>query len=92
MMLLHRIRAPCNERIVFGSAFVATHTPLRPAPRPPEAADIVVIESTFGDCLRESREHRRDACRPKVGASSHVLPQRQPPGFGADLCRMWPPA
>lgn len=37
----------------------APYTPLLPAPPPPAAADILVIESTYGDRVHESRKDRR---------------------------------
>lgn len=47
------------ERIVFSGDLGAPHAPLLPEPRPPERADRVVIESTYGDKDHESRENRR---------------------------------
>lgn len=47
------------ERIVFSGDLGAPHAPLFPEPRPPERADRVVIESTYGDKDHESREERR---------------------------------
>jgi len=47
------------ERIVFSGDLGAPHAPLLPEPRPPERADRVVIESTYGDKDHESREERR---------------------------------
>lgn len=47
------------ERIVFSGDLGAPHAPLLPEPRPPERADRVVIESTYGDKDHESRDDRR---------------------------------
>jgi len=47
------------ERIVFSGDLGAPHAPLLPEPKPPERADRVVIESTYGDKDHESREERR---------------------------------
>lgn len=47
------------ERIVFSGDLGAPHAPLLPEPLPPERADRVVIESTYGDKDHESREERR---------------------------------
>jgi metallo-beta-lactamase family protein len=47
------------ERIVFSGDLGAPHSPLLPEPKPPERADRVVIESTYGDKDHESREDRR---------------------------------
>jgi len=47
------------ERIVFSGDLGAPHAPLLPEPQPPERADRVVIESTYGDKDHESREERR---------------------------------
>lgn len=47
------------ERIVFSGDLGAPHSPLLPEPSPPERADRVVIESTYGDKDHESRADRR---------------------------------
>ena len=47
------------ERVVFSGDLGAPHSPLLPDPQPPERADRVVIESTYGDKDHESREDRR---------------------------------
>ncbi|TGN39918.1 MBL fold metallo-hydrolase RNA specificity domain-containing protein [Marinobacter confluentis] len=47
------------ERIVFSGDLGAPHSPLLPEPMPPERADRVVIESTYGDKDHESRVDRR---------------------------------
>jgi metallo-beta-lactamase family protein len=47
------------ERIVFSGDLGAPHSPLLPEPSPPERADRLVIESTYGDKNHEDRETRR---------------------------------
>ncbi|MCW8905868.1 MAG: MBL fold metallo-hydrolase [Sedimenticola sp.] len=46
-------------RVVFSGDFGAPHTPLLPAPRPPWRADVLVLESTYGDRLHEDRSRRQ---------------------------------
>ncbi len=46
-------------RIVFSGDLGAPWTPLLPAPVPPWRADCVVLESTYGDRIHESRRTRR---------------------------------
>ncbi|MCQ4346619.1 MBL fold metallo-hydrolase [Pseudomonas stutzeri] len=48
-----------KKRIVFSGDLGAAHAPLLPAPRPPYGADILVLESTYGDRRHESRANRR---------------------------------
>ena len=48
-----------SRRIVFSGDLGAPHAPMLPAPRPPHAADVVVLESTYGDGLHEYRRNRR---------------------------------
>tara|TARA_R110000764_G_scaffold231797_2_gene323657 strand:+ start:29907 stop:31244 length:1338 start_codon:yes stop_codon:yes gene_type:complete len=48
-----------TRRIVFSGDLGAPHAPMLPAPRPPYAADVVVLESTYGDRFHESRRNRR---------------------------------
>ena len=48
-----------QERIVFSGDLGAPHAPLLPAPKSPERADRLVIESTYGDKDHEDRETRR---------------------------------
>jgi metallo-beta-lactamase family protein len=58
-------RAPHGPatRVVFSGDLGAPHTPLLPAPRPPYAADVLVIEATYGDRLHEGRRTRRERLR-----------------------------
>ncbi|MCB1633151.1 MAG: MBL fold metallo-hydrolase [Xanthomonadales bacterium] len=46
------------QRAVFSGDLGAPHAPLLPAPRPPQRADIVVLESTYGDRVHENRKTR----------------------------------
>lgn len=48
-----------RKRIVFSGDLGAPHAPLLPAPKPPLRADIVVLESTYGDKNHQSRHDRR---------------------------------
>lgn len=53
-------RAAANRRrVVFSGDLGAPWTPLLPAPRPPLRADVVVLESTYGDREHEDRRTRR---------------------------------
>jgi metallo-beta-lactamase family protein len=56
---LHYPRFGEKKRIVFSGDLGAPHAPLLPAPKPPYRADILVIESTYGDRLHEDRRTRR---------------------------------
>ena len=48
-----------KQRIVFSGDLGAPYTPLLPAPQSPYRADVVVMESTYGDRNHESRKDRR---------------------------------
>ncbi|SEG57330.1 MBL fold metallo-hydrolase RNA specificity domain-containing protein [Marinobacterium lutimaris] len=48
-----------STRIVFSGDLGASHTPLLPAPKPPYRADVLVLESTYGDRNHESRATRK---------------------------------
>lgn len=56
---LHERQRGEKTRIVFSGDLGATHAPLLPAPKPPYQADILVLESTYGDRNHESRATRR---------------------------------
>ncbi|MBS7660944.1 MBL fold metallo-hydrolase [Pseudomonas lalucatii] len=56
---LHYPQSGEKKRIVFSGDLGAPHAPLLPAPKPPYRAEIVVIESTYGDRLHEDRRSRR---------------------------------
>src|SRR5690606_32295112 len=49
-----------NKRIVFSGDLGAPHAPLLRPPVTPERADILVLESTYGDRLHEDRQTRRE--------------------------------
>lgn len=48
-----------NKRVVFSGDLGSSHTPFLPSPRPPERADILVLESTYGDRLHDDRASRQ---------------------------------
>lgn len=48
-----------QHRIVFSGDLGAPYTPLLPAPKSPYGADVLVLESTYGDRVHESRKNRR---------------------------------
>lgn len=48
-----------RKRVVFSGDLGAPHAPILPAPKAPRRADILVIESTYGDRLHEDRRNRR---------------------------------
>lgn len=50
-------------RILFSGDLGAPHTPLLPDPTPPEPADLLVLESTYGDRLHEDRRTRHERLR-----------------------------
>ena len=56
---LHYPESGEKKRIVFSGDLGAPHAPLLPAPKSPYRADILVIESTYGDRLHEDRRTRR---------------------------------
>ncbi|EJO93845.1 beta-lactamase domain-containing protein [Ectopseudomonas mendocina DLHK] len=47
-----------RKRVVFSGDLGAPHAPILPAPKAPQRADILVIESTYGDRLHEDRRKR----------------------------------
>lgn len=50
---------PQKRRVVFSGDLGAPHAPLLPAPRPPWQADVLVLESTYGDRVHDDRRSRR---------------------------------
>jgi len=48
-----------SKRVVFSGDLGAPHAPFLMPPEPPERADILVLESTYGDRLHEDRSNRR---------------------------------
>ncbi len=55
------LRRPDGEslRVVFSGDLGAPYSPLLPAPQSPWSADVVVLESTYGDRVHEHRNTRR---------------------------------
>ncbi|WP_170307378.1 MBL fold metallo-hydrolase RNA specificity domain-containing protein [Pseudomonas fluvialis] len=56
---LHYPETGEKKRIIFSGDLGAPHAPILPAPKAPYKADILVIESTYGDRLHEDRRSRR---------------------------------
>lgn len=56
---LHYPETGEKKHIVFSGDLNAPHAPIQSAPRAPNKADILVIESTYGDRLHEDRCSRR---------------------------------
>ena len=54
---------PRPMRLVFSGDLGAPYTPLLPAPKSPFRADVLVLESTYGDRNHESRRTRRERLR-----------------------------
>jgi len=50
-----------DQRVVFSGDLGAPHAPLLSPPQPPEKADLLVLESTYGDKVHSGREHRQQA-------------------------------
>ncbi|TWU00842.1 MBL fold metallo-hydrolase [Stieleria varia] len=48
-----------GRRAVFSGDLGAPHAPLLKDPQPPERADLLVLESTYGDKCHDGREHRQ---------------------------------
>lgn len=57
--ILNYPQAGESKRIVFSGDLGAPHAPFLMPPQPPERADILVLESTYGDRLHEDRQTRR---------------------------------
>jgi metallo-beta-lactamase family protein len=49
-----------SERVVFSGDLGAPHSPILPDLVPPERADLLILESTYGDRRHEDRSHRRE--------------------------------
>jgi len=56
---LHYPQAGESKRVVFSGDLGAPHAPFLMPPKAPEYADILVLESTYGDRLHEDRQTRR---------------------------------
>ena len=50
---------PEKRRVIFSGDLGAPHAPLLPAPRSPWQADVLVLETTYGDRNHEDRRNRR---------------------------------
>ena len=55
-----------SQRVVFSGDLGSAHSPILPDLVPPERADLLVLESTYGDRLHEDREHRKDRLRAAI--------------------------
>lgn len=55
-----------EKRIVFSGDLGAPWAPLLPAPQPPYRADLLVLESTYGDRLHDYRRTRRERLRQAI--------------------------
>ncbi|MDD2740384.1 MAG: MBL fold metallo-hydrolase, partial [Methylomonas lenta] len=56
-----------KQRIVFSGDLGGPHTPLLPAPKSPYRADVLVLESTYGDRLHENRKQRQAQLQQLIG-------------------------
>ncbi len=55
-----------SKKIIFSGDLGAPYTPLLPAPKAPWSADIVVLESTYGNRIHEGRKSRRQTLREMI--------------------------
>ncbi|WP_346799109.1 MBL fold metallo-hydrolase [Halomonas sp. Bachu 37] len=55
-----------KQRVVFSGDLGAPYSPLLPAPKSPYAADVLVLESTYGDRLHEHRVDRVKALKAAI--------------------------
>jgi metallo-beta-lactamase family protein len=62
-----------ESRIVFSGDLGAPYAPLLPAPKSPYRADVLVLESTYGDRLHEGRKDRRERLQAII---EHALANR----------------
>ncbi|MDD2759817.1 MAG: MBL fold metallo-hydrolase [Methylomonas sp.] len=56
-----------RRRIVFSGDLGGAYTPLLPAPKSPYRADVLVLESTYGDRLHENRKQRKTHLKRLIG-------------------------
>ena len=49
-----------KQRIIFSGDLGASYTPLLPSPKAPYKADVLVLESTYGDKNHQNRQHRKN--------------------------------
>ncbi len=66
-------RGGAAQRVVFSGDLGAPYAPLLAAPKPPYAADVVVLESTYGDRNHQNRAGRREQLRHVI---EHALADR----------------
>ena len=52
-----------TKKVVFSGDLGAPYTPLLPSPKSPYTADLLVLESTYGDRLHQGRKERRKTLR-----------------------------
>ncbi|MBE1274981.1 MBL fold metallo-hydrolase RNA specificity domain-containing protein [Enterovibrio baiacu] len=62
---------PNGERVVFSGDLGPNNTPLLPDPISPERADVLVIESTYGDKTHESIASRAERLKTLINRSLH---------------------
>ncbi|MGF1708917.1 MBL fold metallo-hydrolase RNA specificity domain-containing protein [Enterovibrio baiacu] len=62
---------PNGERVVFSGDLGPSNTPLLPDPISPERADVLVIESTYGDKTHESIASRAERLKTLINRSLH---------------------
>jgi len=55
-----------QESIIFSGDLGAPYAPLLAAPKPPYGADLVVLESTYGDRLHEDRKLRKEKLKSAI--------------------------
>ncbi len=58
-------------KVIFSGDLGAPYTPLLPAPKAPWSADILVLESTYGDRLHKGRKSRRDRLKQIIERCFH---------------------
>ena len=56
-----------SRRIVFSGDLGGPYTPLLPAPKSPYQADVLILESTYGDRLHEGRRQRKQQLIELIG-------------------------
>jgi len=49
-----------DKRVVFSGDLGASETPILPTPKSPERADVLVLESTYGDRIHQERSTRQE--------------------------------
>ncbi|KEA64229.1 Metallo-beta-lactamase family protein, RNA-specific [Marinobacterium lacunae] len=68
--LLNRVSGR-RRRVVFSGDLGAPYAPLLPSPRAPYRADVLVLESTYGDRLHEDRRTRVQRLRAAIERAQH---------------------